>query len=90
MFKQRVTPKSGAERIGFIRSRVNKTAIRYETESDTLVIRYRVNGASDISLYTSFECQVKCTSNLEAALSVTVHRITVQVLIAPATVQLLK
>ena len=34
-----------AERIGFIRSRVNKTPIRYETESDTLVIRYRVNGA---------------------------------------------
>ena len=32
---------------------------------------------SDISLYTSFECQVKCTSNLESALSVTVHRITV-------------
>ena len=36
-------PNSGAERIGFIRSRVNKTPIRYETESDTLVIRYRVN-----------------------------------------------
>ena len=32
---------------------------------------------SDISLYTSFECQVKCTPNLESALSVTVHRITV-------------
>ena len=32
---------------------------------------------SDISLYTPFECQVKCTSNLESALSVTVHRITV-------------
>ena len=45
---------------------------------------------SDISLYTSFECQVKCTSNLESALSVTVHRITVQILIAAATVQLLK
>ena len=39
---------------------------------------------SDISLYTSFECQVKCTSNLESALSVTVHRITVQILIAAA------
>ena len=26
---------------------------------------------SDTSLYTSFECQVKCTSNLESALSVT-------------------
>ena len=36
---------SGAERIGFIPSRVNKTAIRYESESDTFVIRYRVNGA---------------------------------------------
>ena len=45
---------------------------------------------SDISLYTSLECQVKCTSNLESALSVTVHRITVQILIAAATVQLLK
>ena len=45
---------------------------------------------SDISLYTSFECQVKCTSNLESAQSVTVHRITVQILIAAATVQLLK
>ena len=42
---QRVIPNSGAERIGFIRSLVNKTPIRYETESDTLVIRYRVNGA---------------------------------------------
>ena len=42
---QRVVPNSGAERIGFIRSRVNKTPIRYETESDTLVIRYGVNGA---------------------------------------------
>ena len=42
------------------------------------------------SLYTSFECQVKCTSNLESALSVTVQRITVQILIATATVQLLK
>ena len=45
---------------------------------------------SDIRLYTSFECQVKCTSNLESVLSVTVHRITVQILIAAATVQLLK
>ena len=45
---------------------------------------------SDISLDTSFECQVKCTSNLESALSVTVHRITAQILIAAATVQLLK
>ena len=34
-----------AERIGFIWSHVNKTPIRYETESDTLVIQYRVNGA---------------------------------------------
>ena len=41
----KVISNSGAERIGFIRSRVNKTPIRYETESDTLVIRYRVNGA---------------------------------------------
>ena len=30
---------------------------------------------SDNSLYTPFEFQVKCTSNLESALSVTVHRI---------------
>ena len=45
---------------------------------------------SDISSYTPFECQVKCTSNLESSLSVTVHRITVQILIAAATVQLLK
>ena len=30
---------------------------------------------------------VKCTSNLESALSVTVHRITVKILIATATVQ---
>ena len=45
---------------------------------------------SGISLYTSFEFQVKCTSNLESALSVTVHRITAQILIAAATVQLLK
>ena len=39
VFTQRVLPNSGAERIGFIWSRVNKTPIRYETESDTLVIR---------------------------------------------------
>ena len=45
---------------------------------------------SDIRLYTSFECQVKCTSNFESVLSVTVHRIAVQILIAAATVQLLK
>ena len=37
MFTQRVIPNSGAERIGFIRSRVHKTPIRYETESGTLV-----------------------------------------------------
>ena len=42
---------------------------RTEKDSDDL--------DSDISLYTSFECQVKRTSNLESALSVTVHRITV-------------
>ena len=34
----------GAERIGFMRSRVNKTSIRHEKESDTWVIRYSVNG----------------------------------------------
>ena len=45
VFTQRVIPNSGAERIGFIRSRVKKTPIRYETESDTLVIRYHVNGS---------------------------------------------
>ena len=31
--------------------------------------------------YTSFERQIKCISNLESALSVTVYRITVQILI---------
>ena len=50
VFTQRVIPNSGAEHIGFIRSRVNKTPIRYETESDTLVIRYRVNGATVVPL----------------------------------------
>ena len=45
---------------------------------------------SDIRLYTSFECQVKCTSNLESVLSVTVHGITVQILTAAVNVQLLK
>ena len=48
MFIQRVIPNSGAEHIGFIRSRVKKNPIRYETESNTLVIRYRVNGATVI------------------------------------------
>ena len=47
----RVLPNSGAERIGFIWSRVNKIPIRYETESDTLVIRYRVNGAFICSVH---------------------------------------
>ena len=42
-------PNSAAERVGFIPSRVNKTPIRYETESNTLVIRYRVNGAQIVS-----------------------------------------
>ena len=60
MFTQRVIPNSGAERIGFIRSRVNKTSIRYETKSDTLVIRYRVNGA----LITAPDLSVKL-SNFE-------------------------
>ena len=65
------------------------SAAELESKS-SLFPNHSFNLNSDISLYTSFECKIKCTSNLESALSVTVHRITVQILIAAATVQLLK
>ena len=35
VFTQRVVPNFGAERTGFVQSRVNKTLIRHEMESDT-------------------------------------------------------
>ena len=65
------------------------SAVELESKS-SLFPNHSFHLDSDISLYTPFECQVKCTSNLESALSVTVHRITVQILIAAATVQLLE
>ena len=34
VFTQRVVPNFGAERIGFVRSCVNKTLIRHDMESD--------------------------------------------------------
>ena len=45
VFTEKVVPNFGAERIGLVRSCVNKILIRHEMESETWVIRYRVNGA---------------------------------------------
>ena len=80
MFTQRVIPNSGAEGIGFIRSLVNKSP----TESDTLVIRYRVNGA--------FICSVHLrqvfneTHQLPMELSITAGILTILKNKAPALV----
>ena len=54
-----------------------RAAVKIELVSQRFIsyrFRYQV-------LYTSFKCQMKCTPNLESALSVTVYRITVQILI---------
>ena len=47
VFTQRVVRDCGSRTIGFMQSRVNKTPIRHERESNTSLIRYRVNGASE-------------------------------------------